>query len=94
MKTMIMSFLVMYCVGTSPKEIKGKVSNKVNYENIEGAKVVVNSKDTVYTDSKGYFLLENVDTLKRIDVFYENNRPNDFSLVRVNQDDIDLYIKK
>lgn len=88
-----MSFLVMYCISTSPKEINGVVMDKTTQETLTGAKVIINN-DTVYTDFDGRFSVITTDSLKKIRVIYPSYETKELSLVRVNQDDMTLSVKK
>lgn len=83
MKTMIMAFLVIYSMSNSPKEISGKVLDKYTSEELVGVRVVVNDKDTTYTDLNGDFIINDVDTLKRIYVAYPSYDAEELSIVKI-----------
>ena len=92
MKTMLLSFVVLYTIATSPVQIRGKVFSKSDSEVLSGVMVVVNKTDTTYTDMDGNFVINGVDSLKRIDLQYPSHTTEGLSLVRLS--DKELITKK
>lgn len=66
MKTLVMTFLVVYSMST-PKEFKGTVLDFNNNEKLAGVMVVANKVDTTYTDFNGNFSLKNTEGIKTLD---------------------------
>lgn len=89
---MLLSFVVLYTITTSPIQIRGKVLSKTDSEVLSGVMVVINETDTTYTDFDGNFIVNGVDSLKRIDLQYPSYTTEGLSLVRLS--DSKLITKK
>lgn len=88
MKTMLLSFVVLYTIATSPIQIKGKVLSKPDSEVLSGVMVIVNKTDTTYTDFDGNFVINGIDSLKRIDLQYPSYTTEGLSLVRLSDNEL------
>lgn len=85
MKTLVMTFLVVYSLNT-PKEFKGTVLDFNNFEKLAGVMVVANKVDTTYTDLNGDFTLKNTNGIKTLDFNLTSYEKNNFILVQENTD--------
>lgn len=81
MKTMIMTFLVVYTMIT-PKEFKGTVTNINNNEKLSGVMIVANKIDTTYTDLNGDFKLKNDNGINNLEFNYLYYTTKDYILVK------------
>lgn len=80
MKTLLLSFIVYYSI--SSIGISGKITDKKTSEELAGVMVIVNKKDTTYTDFEGNFYFKNVKKVYDIDLQYPSysEDSNDFNL--------------
>ena len=85
MKTLALTLLVVYNLST-PKEIKGTISDLNSNEKLAGVMVVVNKNDTTYTDLDGKFSIKNVETVKYLDLVYPSYEKNKIIMVQENLD--------
>ena len=93
MKTLLLSFLILYVINTPLKEITGKVTDKDTSEELTGVMVIVNKKDTTYTDFDGNFRFTNVDSIRTIDLKYPSYSPDDFVMMEMSKSN-DMLSKK
>lgn len=87
MKTLALTLLVVYNLST-PKEIKGTISDLNNNEKLAGVMVIVNKNDTTYTDLDGKFSFKDVKTVKYLDVLYPSYEKNKYILVQESFDSL------
>lgn len=83
MKTLLLSFLVLYVINTPMKEITGKITDKDTSEELAGVRIIVNKKDTTYTDLNGNFKFINIDSIRSIDLKYPSYSPDDFVMMQM-----------
>ncbi len=79
MKTFLLSFLVYYTLSTGG--INGKIIDKNTSEELAGVRVIVNNKDTVYTDFNGEFKVKSISRIYKIEMSYPSYEKNDFILL-------------
>ena len=89
MKTMIMAFLVVYCMST-PKEFKGTVMDFNNNEKLVGVMVVANKVDTTYTNLDGEFKLINSNGIQTLNFIYPSYENNNFILIKDSVDTLEI----
>ena len=85
MKTMIMTFLVVYSL-CQPKEFKGTVMNINNNEKLSGVMVIANNVDTTFTDFNGDFTLKNDSGINNLEFNYLYYTTKDYILVKDSSD--------
>lgn len=81
MKTLLLSFLVYYTLST--EGINGKITDKNTSEELAGVMIVVNKKDTTYTDLDGNFRFRNIDSIKTIDLKYPSYSSDDIAMTEM-----------
>jgi len=75
MKTLLLSFIVYYSISTTG--ISGKITDKDTLEELAGVMIIVNKKDTTYTDLDGRFHFNNIDSIGVIDLKYPSYSSDD-----------------
>ena len=88
MKTSLLAFLVIYSLNVKNKEIRGVVYDKTTMEELSGVKVILNQKDTIYTNFDGVFNFQNKDSLQRFDLEYPSYGKEGFMLLKVNNEEL------
>ena len=68
MKELLLGFLMLYNI--SGGNMTGKIIDKSTKEELTGVMVVLNEKDTTYTDFDGVFKFTDVDSVMSIDLEY------------------------
>lgn len=92
MKTLLLSFLVLYVINTPTKEITGKITDRDTSEELAGVMVIVNKVDTTYTDLDGNFKFQNIDSIRTIDLKYPSYSSD--NLVMLQTDKLDNMAAK
>lgn len=67
---LLLSFIVVYNFNVSNKILRGRVVDKDTSETLVGVMVIVNEKDTTYTNMNGYFAVKNIDKFNKINLKY------------------------
>ena len=79
---LLLSFLVIYTLNIPQKELKGKITDRETSKNLMGIMVIINQKDTVYTNMNGYFIVKNIQHIESIDVKSLEHNNGDIFMVR------------
>jgi len=79
MKILLISLLLSYIIGNN-YEIKGKVTDRNTGEELTGVRIILNEKDTVYTDFDGNFILYSTDSVNVLKLNYISYDEENFNL--------------
>lgn len=62
--------------------LSGNIYDKKTNETLTGVKIIINKKDTVYSDFNGYFKFNNIDSLKHIEISYPSYSSDDIEIIK------------
>ena len=81
MKSLLLSFLVYYTLSTGG--INGKIIDKNTSEELAGVMVIINKRDTTYTDLDGNFHFKDINTIRTIDLKYPSYSSDDIAMMEI-----------